>query len=62
MDLCFFLTRGSFGSSVETGTIGVKRRMEELLAKHMNDLRFVEAVYSVILNAFFCEKGPSLLH
>lgn len=45
VDLYFFLTRGSFGFSVEMDTVGVRRGMEGLLVKHMNDLRFVKVVH-----------------
>lgn len=55
MDLCFYLTKGSFGSSVEMVIIGVKRRMEGLLGKRTSDLRSVKYVYefNTLISFFF---------
>lgn len=39
--LYFFSIKGSFVSFAKMVIIGVKKRMEELLGKHMNDSRFV---------------------
>jgi hypothetical protein len=55
VDLCFYLTKGSLGSSVEMVIIGVKRRMEGLLGKRTSDLRSVKYVYefNTLISFFF---------
>ena len=54
MDLCFFLTRGFFDFSVKMDIIGVKRKMGELLVKHMKGLRLSTNTNAVIY--FFSQE------
>ena len=49
MVLCFFLTRESFVFSVKTVIVGVKRRMEGLLGKHMSVSRLVKYVKIIFI-------------
>lgn len=41
VDLCFFLTRESFDFFVKMVTTGAKRKMGELLVKHMKGSRLM---------------------
>lgn len=57
MVLCIFLTRGFFGSSEKMVIVGVRRRMDELLGKHMNALRFVKMLVQLYLLACLVRKS-----
>lgn len=57
MDRYFYLISESLGSSEEMVTIGGRRRMEELLLKHMNALRYVKRVSICYMDAFYTFVG-----